>query len=764
VACSAALIVVLISFLLPNSWFDDHDRRHRHGHHHDLDEPWQPIGNHPIKFSEQGLKKGALKKILLETPDTDRIRDYSRYYTEGPHLAGKNKSQAEYTRDLWKSFGVDSEIVSYDIYLNYPTGDTRVALLRSQSDGGQELAYEASLKEDILEEDPTTGLPDQVPVFHGYSASGNVTAQYVYVNFGTYHDFADLQAAGVELKGKIALVKYGRCFRGLKVMIAEELGMAGVIMYDDPQEDGDITELNGYKAYPDGWARNPSAVQRGSVQYLSFGPGDPTTIGYPSKPGVPRTSPNKTTPGIPSLPISYKDALPLLTALNGHGLSSKDPQFNEYWQGGGLEHLGVEYNIGPSPPELTINLINNVDYEITPIWDVIGIVNGTGYKDETVLVGNHRDAWITGGAGDPNSGSSTLNEVVRSFGKALDAGWKPQRTLVFASWDGEEYGLLGSTEWVEEFVPWLKESAIAYLNVDVAASGPQFHASAAPLLNRVLTYATAQVLSPNQTVDGQTVFDAWEEFGGASISTLGSGSDYTAFQDFAGVSSLDFGFKPIGRNSPVYHYHSNYDSEHWMEKYGDPGFKYHQALARVLGIMTAAIADQPVIPFRASDYAKGLKSYLKAAEKKFAEKSTAFNAQAEPAFSSLAKLIDDLRSASLALDRKAAVLRLRVVESPSWWNKLRGRYLRREIAKVNKAYKLLERAFLYEGGLDNREFYKHVVFAPGKFTGYAGVTFPGITENIDDGNPVAVAKWAQIIAGCLMTAVKVVNDADVYSW
>lgn len=218
----------------------------------------------------------------------------------------------------------------------------------------------------------------------------------------------------------------------------------------------------------------------------------------------------------------------------------------------------MDYNIGPSPDSLVLNLVNEVEYVTTPLWNVIGIINGT-VPDEIVILGNHRDAWVAGGAGDPNSGSAAMNEVIRSFGKALEAGWKPLRTIVFASWDGEEYGLVGSTEWVEEYLPWLSAGSIAYLNVDVGTRGPNFQAAASPLLNMALYEATGLVQSPNQTTKGQSVRDTWD----GNIRTMGSGSDFTAFQDFAGIPSLDVGFA-AGPKDPVYHYHSNYDSFHWM--------------------------------------------------------------------------------------------------------------------------------------------------------------------------------------------------------
>lgn len=291
-----------------------------------------------------------------------------------------------------------------------------------------------------------------------------------------------------------------------------------------------------------------------------------------------------------------------MKALKGHGPNASS--LGEFWKDGGLGYLGVEYYIGPTPDDLVLNLYNEQEYVITPLWNVIGVINGT-IEDEVVILGNHRDAWIAGGAGDPNSGSAALNEVIRGFGAALEKGWKPLRTIVFASWDGEEYGLLGSTEWVEEFIPWLSKTVVAYLNVDVGTRGPHFTASASPILEKALIETTKHVISPNQTVKGQTVYDVWNK----RISTMGSGSDFTAFQDFAGIPSIDMGFS-TGPGSPIYQYHSNYDSFYWMENFGDPGWHYHVTAARVWGLLAASIAETPIVPLNVTDYADGLKKYV----------------------------------------------------------------------------------------------------------------------------------------------------------
>ncbi|KAI4660122.1 uncharacterized protein J4E79_005926 [Alternaria viburni] len=696
----------------------------------------------------------GLKAALLETPSAEKAEEWSRYYTSGPHLAGKNLSQALWTRERWQEWGVESTIVDYDVYINYPKGH-RLALMEKIGDKEDaadsttkqewKVKYEARLEEDVLDEDKSSQLADRVPTFHGYSASGNVTAPYVFVNYGTYRDFEELQAANVSLEGKIALAKYGGVFRGLKVKRAQELGMVGVAMYTDPGDDGEVTEKNGVATYPDGPAREPSSVQRGSVQFLSFAPGDPTTPGYPSKPGCPRQPVDHAMPHIPSLPISYLDALPLLKALNGHG--PKASSFNEHWHGGGLDYKGVEYNIGPSPDDLVLNLVNEQEYVTTPLWNVIGIINGT-IPDEVVVLGNHRDAWIAGGAGDPNSGSAALNEVIRSFGAAMEAGWKPMRTIVFASWDGEEYGLVGSTEWVEEYLPWLSGSTVAYLNVDVATAGPNFKLSAAPLMSSVVEEVARMVMSPNQTVAGQSVYDVWDK----RIETMGSGSDFTAFQDFAGIPCIDMGFG-FDAKSAVYHYHSNYDSFDWMKKYGDPTFEYHATIAKMWALVAAKLVETPILQLNATDYAVGLQTYVDAVKRKAFDAGPP-NKHSSEVFQPLDEAVSHFLFASILHDATAADLAAQYenIGDIPWWQPWKKVQLYLAIRGINTKYKYLERKFLFPDGLDGRSWFKHVVFAPGKWTGYSGATFPGIVEAIEEESEEGVERWVGIVSRAIGSA------------
>jgi N-acetylated-alpha-linked acidic dipeptidase len=425
-----------------------------------------------------------------------------------------------------------------------------------------------------------------------------------------------------------------------------------------------------------------------------------------------------------------------LKSLNGYGPRAKD--LGKWWTRSlGLKYKGVKYNIGPSPDNLVLNLVNEQEYVTTPIWNVIGIINGT-LQEEVIIVGNHRDAWVAGGAADPNSGSAALNEVIRGFGEAVKMGWKPLRTIVFASWDGEEYGLVGSTEWVEEYLPWLTDANVAYVNMDIGAAGPEFRVSSSPLLHNIIYEVTGLVMSPNQTVNGQTVRDVWS----GRISTMGSGSDFTAFQDFAGIPSIDMGFS-YNAKSPVYHYHSNYDSFYWMSTYGDPGFLYHAAAARVLGLFVAKLVETPVIPLNTTDYANALKEYIAQVKSKLddsaegkeeAEQEARFRpvpelttsesnvASLRGMFTRLEHAVATLQQTASEFDSHAAALADEIANIP-WWRWLSKWRLYGKVRVANRKLTMLERQFLYPNGLDGRSWFKHVVFAPGLWSGYAGGEF-----------------------------------------
>jgi N-acetylated-alpha-linked acidic dipeptidase len=432
---------------------------------------------------------------------------------DGAHLAGINLTMAQWTADRFSENGFNSSLVTYDVFLNYPVSQSLVLTYPNGT------TFQPNLEEEPLSVDETTTYPNRIPTFNGYSATGNATAEFVYIGRGQEVDFARLEALSVPLEGKIAVSRYGGPFRGLKVKNAQEHGMLAVVLFTDTADDGNITEANGYAAYPDGPARNPTAVQRGSVEFLSTYPGDPTTPGYPSKEDSPRTNGSAVLPYIPSIPVSWTNAKPILAALNGYGTPG-----SEVNRTGWVGALNESYSTGPAPG-LQLSLSNVMNDTITPIWDAIGIINGTN-ADETVVIGNHRDAWIIGGAADPNSGTAVLVELSKAFGKLLKQGWKPKRNIVLASWDAEEYGTVGSTEFVEEFVPWLNATAVTYLNIDIGASGPWPYFDASPELHQIAIETMKKIAWMDTNT---TMYEAWDQFVQGYIGVLGSGSDYTAF-------------------------------------------------------------------------------------------------------------------------------------------------------------------------------------------------------------------------------------------
>ncbi|KAI0593257.1 glutamate carboxypeptidase II [Biscogniauxia sp. FL1348] len=659
------------------------------------------------------------ESILVDSIASTSISEWSYYYTHGYHIAGTNRTMAQWTADRWSENGWDSSLVAYDVFLNYPVSKS---LALTYANGSQ---FQPSLEEAVLVQDETTGYPNRVPTFHGYSATGNASAEFVYIGRGQQVDFDRLVELGVPLEGKIALARYGGPFRGLKVKNAQEHGMIGVVIFTDTADDGDVTEAKGYAAYPDGPARNPSAVQRGSVQFLSTYPGDPTTPGYPSKENSTRTDPEPVLPKIPSIPISYVDAIPFLAALDGFGTSGTEVN-RPQWIGA----LNVSYDTGPAPGT-TISLSNLMNETYTPIWNTIGIINGTN-ADETIVIGNHRDAWIIGGAADPNSGSAIVVEMAKAFGKLLAQGWKPARNIVLGSWDGEEYGLLGSTEWVEEYIPWLNGTAVSYLNIDVGASGAFPYIDATPELHTIATETMKKVMWMETN---RTMYDVWYEYAGGSIGVLGSGSDYTAFVH-NGIGAIDMSAGG-GEGDPIYHYHSNFDSYHWMVTYGDPEFLAHKYMAQYLSLLAYNLASPARIQFDVPNWATQMDSYYDDLVATISSTSRSLDTTA------LRDALDEfaLRAQEVqALDDQAAATNDSALT-----------------ALVNHKYRDFQRAFVSQGGLPNREFYKNLIFAPGLDTGYAPTTFPGITEAFNADNMTLADEFVQKTANAILAAANIIK-------
>ncbi|KAF2875886.1 N-acetylated-alpha-linked acidic dipeptidase-like protein 2 [Massariosphaeria phaeospora] len=662
------------------------------------------------------------ERILVDSFDSSSLATWSQYYSHKRNVAGESSTVPQWTANRWAKHGFTTRLDSYHVFLNYPVHQS----LQLQHANGSN--HYVSLEEEVLKLDETTGEPNRVPVYHGYSFSGNASAEFVYVGRGSQLDFQRLKNLGVKLEGNIALAKHGGPFRGLKVKNAQEFGMIGAVIFTDPGDDRNMTEANGFKAYPDGPARNPSSVQRGSVLFLSTYPGDPTTPGYPSKEGSSRME-KETVPDIPSIPISWIEAKPLLESLNGHGLTSQKVNRTN-WIGA---IPNAKYSSGPAPG-VTLSLSNMMEDKTTQIWNTIGIINGTN-QDEVVIVGNHHDAWMIGGAADPHSGSAIFIELSKAFGKLLKTGWKPKRTIVLASWDAEEYGLVGSTEWVEEYIPWLKDSAISYLNIDVGIAGTIPDFSATPDLHALTLSIARKVIWPHGT--HRTLYDVWEEKTG-EIGALGAQSDYTSFVHRGGIASIDMGTTRAPLD-PIYHTHSNFDSYHWMEKFADPGFVLHKAVGQYLTLYLYHLADDAMLPLEPANYGPEMRAYFEELE------LTVASANAEAAVD-----IVPLKNAISAFE-----------DAAQHFNTMRDSAVKSNssvaLKELNRKARDFGRGFISQGGLPGRPFYQHLIFAPGIDTGYAPVTFPGITEAVVAGNLTLATEFVEKTAEAVLAAARVLN-------
>ncbi|EXF80305.1 glutamate carboxypeptidase II [Colletotrichum fioriniae PJ7] len=685
------------------------------------------------------------EKLMLESPDTTKLRHWSKLYSAEPHLAG-DLAHAERIRDLWISYGIPTALEEYEVLQNFPESQ---ALRLLATDG--HIDFEASLTEEEVPEDPTSSPRNGLPAFHGFSANGEICAELVYANFGELKDFELLKSHGISVEGKIVICKYAKVFRGLKVRAAEQYGAAAVILYNDPQEDGEYTVENGYEHYPHGPARHPKTIQRGSVDFFSVAVGDPTTPGYPSLPDtdLERQDPSHATPRIPSLPISYADAIPFLQSLNGRGLGpSQIAGEHSDWKGC-LQ--AVDYYTGPSQakvflsnrgeefrfqaiqrPGTSLTIVAGT-YKYAPIYNVIGTIRGT--TEESIVLGNHHDSWCCG-AIDPVSGTAAMNEVARALGELYSKGWKPYRKIVLANWDNEEYGLVGSTEWGEHQQDDLSKNCVAYLNVDESTNGGTIlGATGSPLLASVLRDVTRMIQSP--TNENRTVYDDWlndqkranPEQMVPTLDLMGTGSDYTVFFDHLGIPSVDLLINRQGKG--VYPYHSNYDSYYWVENFGDVGFKKHLAMAQLWGLLTVRLAGLGNIAFEAAEYPRVLAHHLEKLRAKYDNVLS---------FHDLSKAVEQFKDAASRLD---AVSPLRVAPGGLQVDN-----------QVNKAYLYLERQFLLPkgAGLPGREWYRHVIFAPGLWYGYDGVIFPGVVECLEDGNVEGAAEWLEKIVAAIKRA------------
>jgi len=666
-------------------------------------------------------KQYQIDQEFLKVPSPARAEQHLKILTAQPHVAGspEDKATADYVAKQFEVAGLQTETVKYSVWMNRPAEiSVKVTAPAGVTMNGPHPEH--------VEGDPLADNPKVVMPFNGSSPSGDVEADVVYANYGRPEDFKKLEDMKIDVRGKIVIVRYGDNFRGVKALVAQEHGAAGVIIYSDPIDDGYFKG----DVYPKGPWRPESGVQRGSIQYMFMYPGDPTTPGVASVIGLPesqRVPPDKATdmPKIPTTPLSYGDARPILQNLGG-------PETPRDWQGA----LPFTYHVGPGPVRVKMHL--KQDYRYWTIWDVIGKIQGTKYPDELVVLGNHRDAWVYG-AVDPNSGTAAMLESVHGISELLKHGWRPERTIIFASWDAEEEGLIGSTEWAEEHEKDLSHAA-AYFNLDVAVTGPNFGASAVPSLKGFVRDVTKVVPSPK----GGMLYDVWKEQrrnqpnsnreqnrapnarveNDVHVGDLGSGSDYSAFIQHLGIPSAD-----MTSSGPYGVYHSAFDNFNWFKKFADPTFVYEQEMARVFGIEALHMASADVLPYDYELYGREIGAYIENSQ----EKARLMLGSSAPDFTPAAN------AATRFMNAGAKVLAIQ--KNPP-----------QDVTKLNETLIATERALLTPQGLPNRPWFKHAIYAPGKYTGYAAVVIPGVNEALDAKNAQLATEQLQVLTDALNRA------------
>jgi len=683
---------------------------------------------------DQWKAQHDLEEQAKAIPQAERLRIYMDRIAAKPHHAGSpgSKAVADYLAAQLTDWGFDTRIETFQALIPYPT--TRLLEMTLP------VRFRAKLTEPAIPEDPSTAQEGQLPPFNAYGASGDVTAPLVYVNYGQPEDFDYLKKQGIDVKGKIVIARYGRSWRGLKAKLAQDNGAAGCLIYSDPREDGFFQS----DAYPRGPMRPADGVQRGSVMYMALYPGDPLSPGWASEPGSKPSSKlltreeAKTILKIPVLPISWADALPLLQQLTG-------PVVPESWRGA----LPLTYHFGPG--SATVHLQVDFDWSTRPLYDVIATIPGSsekdhGEKDQWILYGNHHDAWVNG-ASDPVSGASVLLETARTLSVLRKQGWKPRRTVMLALWDGEEYGLLGSTEWVEKHMDELDRNAAVYINSDSTGRGPFVSGGSAslepfitevmrdvadPATSKSLLDATRDRRAPVVAIAGGAPEPREREF---HVESLGSGSDYVAFLDHAGIASLNLGF---AAGDGVYH--SVYDSPAWYQQFSDGDRTYAKTLTQVMSISLLRLADAPMLPFDFGALSSSVTRWTEEIRKQLPHGNPKV----------------DLRPISVQLTRLSAAAKV-YDEEFSAWTKRGGSA--EKLAKENESLRKTERALLTTDGLPRRDWYRNQIYAPGMLTGYSAKTLPGVREAVESQQWDEANQQTHRLAETLRTAAAQVEES-----
>jgi N-acetylated-alpha-linked acidic dipeptidase len=765
------------------------------------------LGLHPQLFSQaqpsilgftpsSAAHETAVENKFKAIPSPDEERRQHKIFTAEPHVAGsiRNNELARYIADEWRNEGLEDVIIRrYDVYGSNPKFTSLEMVAPTH--------YRAVLREMPFPGDPDMKNKSISSAWNGMSASGEVTAPLVYAHGGNPEDYELLRKQGIDVKGKVVLVRYsspysyvGYSYRGFKALTAEREGAAAILIYSDPAEDG----FKKGKVVPNGPWGPEYHIQRGAITYDFMVPGDPLTPGWASVPGAKRIPVEEAVsiPKIMALPLSWHDAKPLLAAMDG-------PIAPDDWQGG----LPIKYHLGGKRVRVHVKIV--MDNSTQPYYVVEGRIRGAELPDEWVVLGNHRDAWVFGGV-DPSSGTASLMEMTRALGKMAKAGTRPRRTVIFCSWDGEEIGLAGSTEWGEQFADELRQKAVAYINVDWSTSGPNFHGQAVASLAPMLVETSRTLQDPS----GKTLYQAWkesstrerseakpsEEVSDANLADtrIGSGSDYTVFLNFVGMPVLGLQF-----DGPYGVYHSAYDDFFWMNHFGDPGYRYHTLMSQLWGVLALRLANADLLPFDFASYAANIRQFVNELAKNNKLAATGFRkeefgkatastrgigkgtASAVPlatpkdlGFSpwgalSLASMsfheepkttnrrdaneesldlkpildaIDDFEAAGKRLDESAS----RALASGTIDPKL--------AATINHGTMQVERNWLNPDGIPGRPWFKHILYGA-RFT-YAHLELPGLTEAVEKQDWATAKQQAEILRQALSNNTKLLNELN----
>jgi len=684
------------------------------------------LGFTPSAAAHEAEVESKFKAI----PSPDEERRQHHIFTAEPHVAGsaRNNELARYIADEWRNEGLEDVVIRrYDVYGSNP----KSTFLEMTAP----VHYRAGLRELPVSGDPDMKNKSISSAWSGMSASGEVTAPLVYAHSGNPEDYELLRKQGIDVKGKVVLVRYSNpySYRGFKALTAEREGAAAILIYSDPAEDG----FKKGKVVPNGPWGPEYHIQRGAITYDFMVPGDPLTPGWASVPGAKRIPVEQAVsiPKIMALPLSWHDAKPLLAQMDG-------PVAPDDWQGG----LPVKYHLGGNRVRVHVKI--EMDNSTQPYYVVEGRIRGAQLPDEWVVLGNHRDAWVFGGV-DPSSGTASMMELTRALGKLARQGIRPRRTVVVCSWDGEEVGLTGSTEWGEQFADELRGKAVAYINVDSSTSGPNFHGEAVASLAPMLVETTRTLKDPS----GKTLYEVWkdsstrerrnakqaEEVTDSNLADtrIGSGSDHTVFLNFVGMPVLGLQF-----DGPYGVYHSAYDDFFWMNHFGDPGYHYHTLMSQLWGVLALRLANADLLPFDFASYAANIRQFVNELSKGMATRNDLSQLDLKPVLDA----IDDFEAAGKRLDESTS----RALASGAIDAKL--------TATINHGTMQVERNWLNPDGIPGRPWFKHILYGA-RFT-YAHLELPGLTEAVEKQDWTTAKQQAEILRQALANNTKLINQLN----